>query len=40
MLETFYNLVRKDMITKEEVQQATQILEYVEGRLERLRGSI
>ena len=40
MLETFYNLVRKDMITKEEVQQATQILEYVESRLEYLRGSI
>ncbi len=40
MLETFYSLVRKDMITKEEVQQATQILEYVESRLEYLRGSI
>ena len=40
LLETFFNLVRRDMVTKEESQQATQILEYVEGRLERLRTAI
>lgn len=40
LLEMFYNLVRNDMISKEEAQQATQILEFVERRLEALRQSI
>jgi hypothetical protein len=40
LLEMFYNLIRNDMISKEEAQQATQILEFVERRLEALRQSI
>ncbi|HPR41551.1 MAG TPA: hypothetical protein PK718_03270 [Candidatus Methanofastidiosa archaeon] len=40
MLEVFYNLVRNDMISKEESQQATHILEYLETELETLRKNI
>jgi len=40
MLDVFYNLVRNDMISKEESMQATKILEYIEGELEALRQGI
>ncbi|MBN1785975.1 MAG: hypothetical protein JW825_03145 [Candidatus Methanofastidiosa archaeon] len=40
MLEVFYNLVRNDMISKDESHQATQVLEYIEGQLESLRKGI
>ncbi|MHC1598700.1 MAG: hypothetical protein ACXQS3_00480 [Candidatus Methanofastidiosia archaeon] len=40
LLNTFYSLVRNDMISKEESQQATQILEYVEHKLDTLRINI
>ena len=40
LLEVFYNLVRNDMISKEESQQATHILEYLEAELEKMRKRI
>lgn len=40
MLEVFYNLIRNDMISKEESQQATKLLEHIEKEIEDLRRRI